>query len=62
MYHLGFYGFPCQHALAKYGTQNPNMSCIGGRDCNIVPSYRSRGDYFNYHIVNIIDDERLPFV
>ena len=62
VYHLGFYGFPCQHALDKYGTQNQNMSCIVGKDRNLVPSYRAWGDYFNYHVVDEIDDACLTFV
>ena len=41
VYHLDFYGFPCQHTLAKYGTENQNMSFIGRQDCNLVTSSRA---------------------
>ena len=62
VYHLCFYRFPFQHALAKYGTQNQNMSCIAGKDRNLVPSSRAWGDYFNYHVVDEIDDAHLSVV
>ena len=62
VYHLGFYGFSCQHTMAKYVTQNQNMICIRGRDCNLFPSSWGRGGYFKYHVVDKIYDAHLTDV
>ena len=50
MFYMGIDKFPCQHALAKYGTKYCNMSCIFRQDCTLFHSSRTRGGYFNQHV------------